>query len=205
MKQGAQDHHSADGLCLVLSAPSGTGKTTISRLLLEADPSVVRSVSMTTRPPRPGEVDGRDYHFTTPDRFRALIGQEAFLEWAEVHGDLYGTPKAAIEGIIRNGQVALMVIDVQGGQSIKAIFPDAVLVFLIPPSLETLEQRLRARGTEGEEIIRKRLQEAQVELQYVSQYTYRVVNEEGKQQRTVDTVRAIITAERCRVSRWENR
>lgn len=191
------------GFCLVLSAPSGAGKTTVSLLLQAADPSISRSVSMTTRAPRQGEKDGHDYHFTTRDQFRSLIKREAFLEWAEVHGDFYGTPRTLIEQTITAGRIALLVIDVQGGQAVKALFPGAVLVFLVPPSMENLEQRLRARGTESDAVIEKRLNEAEVELQYFPHYTYGVVNEEDKQQDTVDKIHAIIRTERCRISRWE--
>ncbi len=187
----------------VRSAPTGAGKTTVSRLLLAADPSISRSVSMTTRAPRPGEIDGHDYTFTTRDQFQSLIKTEAFLEWAEVHGDFYGTPRAVIEETIRAGRIALMVIDVQGGRAVKALFPDAVLVFLMPPSMENLKQRLRSRGTESDAVIEKRLNEALVELQYLSHYTYGIVNEENKQQETVDAIRAMIRTERCRISRWE--
>lgn len=203
MKQDTKIIPPAKGFCLVLSAPSGTGKTSVSRLLLASDPAITRSISMTTRSPRADEADGRDYHFTAPNEFRTMIAAGAFLEWAEVHGDLYGTPRSLIEQIIEQGCIALLVIDVKGGQSVKSIFPDAVLVFLIPPSLENLEQRLRARGTESDAVIEKRLNEAQVELQYVTDYTYGIVNEEGRQQQTVDAIRAIVTAERCRISRWE--
>lgn len=192
------------GFCLVLSAPSGTGKTTITRKLLEEDASIVRSVSMTTRHRRPDEVDGQDYSFITASHFRRLIDQGEFIEWAEVHGDLYGTPRSPIEQAVNNGKIAILVIDVQGGQSIKMIFPNAVLLFLVPPSLESLEHRLRQRGTEDETVIRNRLAKAQHEMQYLSHYTYRVVNRDGQQQHTVETIQSIIKAERCRVSRWED-
>ena len=126
---------SSTGFCLVLSAPSGTGKTTISDSLLASDASIVRSISMTTRPRRTHEEEGEDYYFATPDRFKALIEEGEFLEWAEVHGYLYGTPRSPIDCIVHKGQIALMVIDVQGGQSVKSISPETVLVFLIPPSM----------------------------------------------------------------------
>ena len=111
------------GFCIVLSAPSGTGKTTIARALLEADTTIERSISMTTRARRSHEIDGEDYIFTTEPMFRSMIEQGEFLEWAEVHSDLYGTSRASVETIIGDGRIALMVIDVQGGQSIKAVFP----------------------------------------------------------------------------------
>ena len=192
------------GFCLVLSAPSGTGKTTVGELLAAGDSSIVRSVSMTTRPMRSNEQEGADYYFTTHDEFKARILKGAFLEWAEVYeGVLYGTPKEAVERIIRDGDVALLVIDVQGGRSVKAIFPEAVLVFLIPPSLDSLAQRLRQRGLESEEQIQRRLNKAHTEMRFLPAYDYGVDNKDGKQQETVDAIRGIIAAERRRISRWE--
>lgn len=191
------------GFCLVISAPSGTGKTSISRMLIASDSTIVPSVSMTTRSPRTGEVEGRDYYFTTMGEFCRLIDRGEFLEWAEVHGDYYGTPRSPVEETVGKGQIAILTVDVQGARSIKALYPDAVLVFLMPPSLESLERRLRGRGTETEDAIKTRLAEALNEMRHLSHYTYLVVNEDGQQQRTMETLRAIITAERCRVTRWE--
>ncbi len=192
------------GFCLVLSAPSGTGKTTIGQLLTAGDSSIVRSISMTTRPKRSKEKDGEDYYFTTPDDFKTKIRQGAFLEWAEVYdGLLYGTPREAVKWIIGSGDVALLVIDVQGGRAVKAIFPEAVLVFLIPPSLDSLASRLRERGLETEDQIQSRLKKAKAEMRYLPAYDYGVDNDDGKQQETVDAIRGIIAAERRRINRWE--
>ncbi len=192
------------GFCLVLSAPSGTGKTTVGELLTAGDSTIVRSVSMTTRTKRPNEQDGVDYHFVSPDEFKEKIRQGAFLEWAEVYdGVLYGTPRETVERVIRSGSVALLVIDVQGGRAVKAIFPEAVLVFLVPPSLDTLSRRLRQRGLETDEQIQKRLSKARAEMKYLPAYDYGVGNDEGEQQSTVDAIRGIIAAERRRISRWE--
>ena len=192
------------GFCLVLSAPSGTGKTTVGEMLTAEDSAIVRSVSMTTRSKRANEKDGVDYHFVSADEFKAKIRQGAFLEWAEVYdGVLYGTPRDSVEQVIRSGDVALLVIDVQGGRAVKAIFPEAVLVFLIPPSLDSLSRRLKKRGLETEDQISKRLNKARTEMKYLPAYDYGVDNEEGKQQLTVDAIRGIITAERRRISRWE--
>lgn len=191
------------GFCLVLSAPSGTGKTTIAQALLESDPHVKRSISMTTRASRVGEVDGEDYIFSTESSFRTMIDEGGFLEWAQVHSDYYGTPRAPVEAIINSGGIALLVIDVQGGQSVKSIFPDAVLIFLVPPSMGSLERRLNDRGTDDESVIRMRLAQAETELRYLSEYTYGVVNEDDQQEDTVAKIQSIIAAEHCRVNRWE--
>ncbi len=159
---------------------------------------------MTTRTKRPNEEDGVDYHFVGTDEFKAKIRQGAFLEWAEVYdGVLYGTPREAVERVIRSGDVALLVIDVQGGRAVKAIFPEAVLVFLVPPSLDSLSTRLKRRGLETDEEIQKRLSKARTEMKYLPAYDYGVENDEGKQQSTVDAIRGIIAAERRRISRWE--
>ncbi|MCY3771396.1 MAG: guanylate kinase [Gemmatimonadetes bacterium] len=192
------------GFCLVLSAPSGTGKTTIGELLTSGDSTIVRSISMTTRTKRSNEEDGVDYHFVSTDEFKAKIRQGTFLEWAEVYdGVLYGTPRETVERVIRSGAVALLVIDVQGGRAVKAIFPEAVLVFLVPPSLDSLSRRLKQRGLETDEQIQKRLIKARTEMKYLPAYDYGVDNDEGKQQSTVDAIRGIIAAERRRISRWE--
>lgn len=201
---GTPGRSDSKGFCLVLSAPSGTGKTTVGELLTAEDSTIVRSVSMTTRSKRQNEKDGVDYRFVSADEFKAKIRQGAFLEWAEVYdGVLYGTPRDSVERVIRSGDVALLVIDVQGGRAVKAIFPEAVLVFLIPPSLDCLSRRLKQRGLETDDQIRRRLIKARTEMKYLPAYDYGVENDDGKQQLTVDAIRGIITAERRRISRWE--
>ena len=192
-----------DGFCLVLSAPSGTGKTTIGNALLESEPGIQRSISMTTRERRNGESDGKDYIFASESKFKQMIESDGFLEWAQVHTDYYGTPRGPVEDATSKGDVALLVIDVQGGQSVKALFPDAVLVFLMPPSMESLRHRLEARGTDDSAAGRGRLDQAEYELAFLSQYTYGVVNEDNRQDETVRKIQSIIAAERCRVNRWE--
>lgn len=201
---GTPGRSDSKGFCLVLSAPSGTGKTTVGELLTAEDSTIVRSVSMTTRSMRPNEQDGVDYRFVSADEFKAKIRQGAFLEWAEVYdGVLYGTPRDTVEQVIRSGDVALLVIDVQGGRAVKAIFPEAVLVFLIPPSMDCLSRRLKQRGVETDDQIHRRLIKARTEMKYLPAYDYGVENDDGKQQLTVDAIRGIITAERRRISRWE--
>jgi guanylate kinase len=160
---------------LVLSGPSGSGKSTICKRLLE-DPRVEFSVSATTRAPRAGEVDGREYHFLDKARFRAEIERGAFIEWAEVHGNLYGTPRLPMERALAAGRVFLVEIDVQGGAQLKALGLPGVYVFLAPPDLGALERRLAARGTDSPEVIARRLAKAREEMRAMERYDHVVVN-----------------------------
>ena len=162
-------------LLLILSAPSGTGKTTLARRLVAAHPGAVFSVSYTTRAPRGHEKDGVDYHFVSEERFQQMIGEGAFVEWAKVHGHHYGTPRSSIDNA--KGLV-VFDIDVQGGQSIKQQYPEAVRVLLLPPSLEELERRLRARSTDDDATVRRRLEVARKEIARASGYEHRIVNDD---------------------------
>jgi guanylate kinase len=163
---------------IIVSGPSGSGKSTVIRHLL-ADPSLPLrlSVSATTRRPRPGEQDGREYHFWTRDRFEQARAEGAFLEWAEVHGNYYGTLRSEVDPYRRQGQIVLLDIDVQGAQQVRASCPDVVTVFLRAPSLEVLEQRLRDRRTEAEASIQRRLANARSELAHAGEYQYQVIND----------------------------
>ncbi len=170
----------APGLLLVLSAPSGAGKTTLAHRFRAAHPDAVFSVSATTRAPRGAERDGVDYHFVTPARFAELIDAGAFAEWAEVHGHRYGTLKGTVDEALRAGRIALFDIDVQGGAQIQAHWPaETASVLIVPPTPEELERRLRSRSTDAEDVIRRRLAKARAEVeQGLRGYAYVVVNDE---------------------------
>jgi len=168
------------GLLLVLSAPSGAGKTTLSHRFRAAHADAVFSVSVTTRAPRGAEQDGVDYHFVTPERFAALVAEGALAEWAEVHGRRYGTLRSTVRSTLDAGGVALFDIDVQGGAQLKAAFPrEATTIFILPPDAPELERRLRGRSTDGEEVIRRRLAAAHEEVaRGLASYEYVVLNDE---------------------------
>ena len=188
------------GLLLVLSAPSGTGKTTLARRFVQAHPDADFSVSMTTREPRGSEQQGVDYHFVDALSFQRMIERDELVEWAEVHGNFYGSPRSAVDRAFSTGGIAVFDIDVQGGQSIQRRYPEAVLVFVLPPSMEELERRLRDRGTESEEAIRRRMLAARSELEHGSRaYDYLVVNDSVD--RAYADLEAIVTAERRRRER----
>jgi guanylate kinase len=184
---------------VVISGPSGAGKSTFVRLLLERYEDLRFSISATTRPVRDGEKDGREYHFLTEEEFERRVQANEFLEHAQVHGARYGTLASEVTPVLASGRCPLLDVDVQGGVRVKKALPDAVLLFLIPPSMQALEQRLRERRTESEDRIQRRLARAPEEIRCMDQYDYVVVNE------TVATTQAqleaILNAERLRRSR----
>lgn len=188
------------GLLFVLSSPSGAGKSTISRMLLEAEPGLEQSVSATTRSIRPGEVDGRDYHFVDIEQFRAMVNENEFLEWAHVFGNRYGTPRGPVEEMLRAGRDVLFDIDWQGAQQLHQIAGgDVVRIFILPPSIAELERRLRARGTDSEEVIVGRMSRAAAEISHWDGYDYVLVNDDVE--RCFENVRMILRAERLKRSR----
>jgi len=187
---------------IILSSPSGGGKTTIAHMLLAMRPDVGYSVSCTTRPPRNGEADGRDYHFISPEQFKR--GQKArdFAESAEVHGHLYGTLRAEVERVLSSGKHVIMDIDVQGTKQFARAFPDSVLVFILPPSAQILVDRLKARGTEDTKSLIRRFKSAKAELKAIDLYQYVIVNAEIDS--AVAAVSRIIDAEELKRSRNES-
>lgn len=184
---------------IVVSGPSGVGKSTVASNLLERSRDVKLSISLTTRSPRPGEEGSGEYYFVTSEEFLSRRKAGDLLEWAEVHGYLYGTPAAFIDEQLANGIKVLLEIDVQGSMQIKTKRPDAVLIFLLPPSFEELERRLRDRGTDDAETISRRLRNAKEELNYYDRYDYLVVNDEVG--RCTEDVLSIIHAESLRRER----
>ena len=187
------------GLLIVISAPSGTDKTTLCHMLLEEFPNMEFSISYTTRKPRPGELNGRDYFFVDRKTFERMIEEGDFLEWAEVYGNLYGTSKSQVLKALKEGKDILLDIDTQGALQVKKNFPEAVLIFILPPSLKELERRLKKRGTDDEETIKKRLQIAREEIRKALEYDYIVVNDILEV--AFERLRSIITAEKCRTDR----
>jgi len=165
------------GSLFIITAPSGAGKTSLVRALLAADSQVKRSVSYTTRLPRPGEIDGVDYHFVTEARFLQMLEDGAFLESAEVHGGRYGTAQSWAESILGEGKDLLLEIDWQGAAQVRSLYPQAVSIFILPPSPEALKQRLHDRGQDNAEVIARRLAAARDEVGHVSEFDYVIINE----------------------------
>jgi guanylate kinase len=188
------------GLLLVLSSPSGAGKTTLARRLLAADPSLRLSVSVTTREPRRGEVDGRDYHFIDPAAFRRLEAAGELIEWAEVHGNHYATPKAAVMAALQAGEDMLFDIDWQGARQLRErMNADVVSVFILPPDAKALERRLRARAQDSEEVVARRVAAAAEEIRHWGEYDYVIVNADVDD--SYAGLAAILAAERLKRGR----
>ena len=188
------------GLMFILSSPSGAGKTTISRMLLAHDAEIRMSVSVTTRPMRPGEVDGIDYHFTDRAGFDRMVADNAFLEWAEVFGNCYGTPKRQIKDGLAGGQDFLFDIDWQGTQQLyQKLETDVVRVFLLPPSIDELRRRLTGRGTDAPDVVQARMDRARAEISHWDGYDYVVVNDDI--QECFAKVKEVLHAERMKRAR----
>lgn len=184
------------GNIFLVVAPSGAGKSTLVNALLARDPGIALSVSYTTRPPRPGETDGREYHFIGVEDFRARRARGEFLESAEVHGNLYGTSRVWIEERVRNGTDVLLEIDWQGARQVKAHFPHALGIFILPPSIEALADRLHKRGQDSPEVINRRLLAAGSEIAHAPEFDYVIVNEDFNL--ALSQLTAVVTAARLR-------
>ena len=176
------------------AAPSGAGKTTLVRLRLEREQEVNLSISYTTRGPRPGEQNGREYHFVDVETFKGMIDRQEFLEWAEVHGNFYGTSKKWIADQLAAGRDVLLEIDWQGAQQVRSLFPQAIGIFILPPSMEELTRRLTGRGTDAQEVIARRLAAAQAEMRHVGEFDYVIINDQLDQ--ALEDLRAIVRASR---------
>ncbi len=187
----------APGTLYIVSAPSGAGKTSLIRALMERDSRVRFSVSHTTRPKRPGEVDGRDYHFVDRGRFERMVREGAFLEHAEVFGHYYGTARETVESLLAEGCDVMLDIDWQGARQVRERMPQAVSVFVLPPSREALESRLRGRGQDSHEVIAARMRQAEAEMRHYAEYDYLIVNDRFDQ--AVDDLAAIVRARRLRL------
>lgn len=190
-------HLNRRGVLFVLSSPSGAGKTTISKKMLAHDGDIALSVSATTRPPRPGEKDGVDYHFVDVDTFKKMAADGEFLEWAHVFGHRYGTPRARVEALLAAGKDVLFDIDWQGAQQLyQEAGPDVVRVFVLPPTMEELERRLRARGTDSDDVISARMARAANEISHWDGYDYVLINDAVEE--CYGEVMAILRAERLK-------
>lgn len=188
------------GLLFVMSSPSGAGKTTLSRRLLADDSKITMSVSVTTRKPRPGEVDGKDYHFITPERFAEMVAHKELLEWATVFGNSYGTPRAPVEAALEQGRDVLFDIDWQGTQQLaQNMKDDLVRLFILPPTADTLRERLIQRAQDSSAVIAKRMAEANHEISHWPEYDYVIVNDDVEESHRMVT--AILMAERLKRNR----
>ena len=190
---------SQPGLFIVISGPSGTGKTSVIRELCESDTTLAFSISATTRPPRSDEADGVDYYFLEETEFEALINSGGFLEWVKYGGHYYGTLKSTIESTIEKGKDLVLEIDVHGAMKVKDLGIRYTSIFLLPPSLESLEKRLRNRKTESDSELQQRLLTAKSEFAYVKDYKYCILNPDHNVKEAVTQIRNIISAERCRI------
>ena len=188
-----------DGLLIVVSGPSGTGKGTICKRLLNTSIDIKLSISATTRAPRSGEIDGKSYFFLTKEGFENSVRDDEFLEYAKVYENFYGTPKSYVLEEIKKGNNVLLEIDIQGALQVKEKFPQGVFIFIIPPSMAELKKRIVLRGTESEDAINKRYKSAIEEIRFVKEYDYCIINDEVEI--AVDKIQGIIKAEKCKVTK----
>lgn len=187
------------GILFVVSGPSGVGKTSMIKSIISEMEDAVFSVSCTTRPKRPGEVDGEDYFFVSEEEFKRMIEEDAFLEWARVHGYLYGTPRKFVEDTVNKGKDVILDIDVQGALSVKKKVEDAVYIFIAPPSMEDLRERLEKRKTEDKEAMERRLEDARWELQLIEEFDYLIINRDLVE--AINDLKSIMRSERLKTAR----
>ncbi len=189
----------AQGLLLVISGPSGAGKGTVCKALMEKHPQISYSVSATTRLPRAGEVEGSHYYFKTREEFEAMIAQDELVEWAPVYDNYYGTPKGPVMDALQRDQDIILEIDIQGALQVKEKYPDGVYIFIVPPSLDELRKRIEGRATDTQEVIAKRMKAAAGEVAQACKYEYIIINDTIEN--AVHKLEAVITAEKCRAIR----
>lgn len=187
------------GLLVVISGPSGAGKGTLCKEILQKNDKIVMSISCTTRNPRENEVDGVNYYFVTKEKFQQMISEDAFLEYAEVYDNFYGTPYSGIEKKLDEGYDVILEIDIQGALKVKDRYPEGLFIFILPPSMEELKNRIKKRGSETEESFLKRFKSAFKEINYASRYNYAVINDILDD--AVRKLECIIIAEKCRIDR----
>ena len=192
-----RDMRASRGLLFVISGPSGVGKDTLRKKIFKIFPDLKYSVSVTTRAPRKGEAEGKDYYFVSEGRFKEMIKENKFVEWALVHRDYKGTPINYLIETLQKGEDVLLEIDVQGAMQVKKKFPDGVFIFIAPPSWKDLEDRLRKRRTEEEKDLKKRLEDAHREMKYTKNYNYLVINDNIKE--AMKKLKSIVIAERCKI------
>ncbi|WP_193194232.1 guanylate kinase [Nostoc sp. MG11] len=178
IESGATKEYPPSGRLIVLTGPSGVGKGTLMRSLLQRHPELYYSISVTTRSPRPGEIDGKNYHFISRSKFEQLIAQSELLEWAEFAGNYYGTPREAVLNQIRSGKLVVLEIELEGARQIRASFPSALSIFILPPSFNELEKRIRGRAQDSEEAIARRLRCAQEEIKAADEFDIQIVNDD---------------------------
>jgi len=200
---GAESKEGSPSVLMVISAPSGAGKTTLAKALLGRYEDMRICVSHTTRPPRTGDVHGQDYYFLSPEAFDQMVLQNAFLEWAHVHDQRYGTSHAELARLREQGFSVLFDVDYQGGISIMKDYPDAVSVFILPPSLDELDRRIRKRASDSAEIIERRLESAKIEMTQYPHYQYAIVNDDLES--AIDAIESIYRAEKQKTERMKSR
>lgn len=191
------------GTLYVITAPSGAGKTSLVRELVKTTNDIIVSVSYTTRPPRPGETDGVDYNFVDKEAFLAMRDEQAFLEYAQVFDNFYGTSKPWLEKQLNDGVDVILEIDWQGAQQVRSLFPEAIGVFILPPTRETLLQRLRSRGQDSDEVIARRSREAVIEMSHHQEFEYLIINDDF--QTALDDLKSVVRSQRHRMSRMVER